>query len=226
MQNFKSFLLKEEENHNPKNHDLSLAINCDSKIYTPEIVEDYENTYDIELTEKEMCNELSELMPNKKIDCYFANTLIVSVDIDKSEKNITLEYQNKITKEVEDNLNKMLHSIMQTKVVTSSLLIREQLPEDIKIQANIADLYLPWAKPFSLSGFDKQLLSCRILNIKFPEKIIGGTLSLLKIKDLHTINCDISPEWLNIIKKHLTSKDILECQEELITNGFREYAKL
>jgi hypothetical protein len=34
-------------------------------------------------------------------------------------------------------------------------------------------------------------------------------------------------EWAEIIENHLVAdRDILECQEELIDKGFKEYAKL
>jgi hypothetical protein len=65
----------------------------------------------------------------------------------------------------------------------------------------------------------------------------GALLSVLNIKNLHTIwyaisigsNYDIDNlhNVCEIVNKHLQKdKDILECQEELITNGLKEYAKL
>jgi (2Fe-2S) ferredoxin len=54
-------------------------------------------------------------------------------------------------------------------------------------------------------------------------------LCILLIKDLkiiHFKNIDNEDAGV-IIQRHLTGdRDILECQEELITNGLKEYAKL
>ena len=50
-------------------------------------------------------------------------------------------------------------------------------------------------------------------------------LSIFKIKNLQRIIID-NKQVEKIVNKHLSSKDILECQEELIENGLKEYAKL
>ena len=52
-------------------------------------------------------------------------------------------------------------------------------------------------------------------------------LGILLIKDLKKISFSDNIEVQNIINKHLDGdRDILECQEELITNGLKEFAKL
>jgi hypothetical protein len=56
--------------------------------------------------------------------------------------------------------------------------------------------------------------------------IQSSVLGLIIIKELKRVLMD-NKEVEEIINKHLSSeRDILECQEELITNGYREYAKL
>ena len=62
-------------------------------------------------------------------------------------------------------------------------------------------------------------LSCRELK--------SNMLGLLLVKGLQEIEFNIKEEIEKIFNRHLTGeRDILDCQEELITKGFKEYAKL
>ena len=55
--------------------------------------------------------------------------------------------------------------------------------------------------------------------------IKSNILGLLQIKHLKTVK-NSHPAFI-ILSKHLNGdKDILECQEELISNGYKEFAKL
>ena len=61
--------------------------------------------------------------------------------------------------------------------------------------------------------------------------ITSHILGLLLIKNLKSINLDGLTgnllEASKIINKHLASRrDLIDCQEELISSGFKEYAKL
>jgi hypothetical protein len=73
------------------------------------------------------------------------------------------------------------------------------------------------------------------LGRRVPIKIASNVLSFLKIPKLQHIHIkqfakdegNEIDQVFSILNKHLQNdKDILECQEELITNGFKEYAKL
>lgn len=64
-----------------------------------------------------------------------------------------------------------------------------------------------------------------------PRKIVSGVLSIFLMRNIKsTFLTNRSDVTLNdvfkIVDKHLNGdKDILECQEELISNGFKEFAK-
>jgi hypothetical protein len=83
----------------------------------------------------------------------------------------------------------------------------------------------------SLKGIGKQYLKkCgELLNLDNCSNLKSHMLGILLIKDLKIIHFkNIANEDAGvIIQSHLDSdRDILECQEELITNGLKEYAKL
>jgi len=73
------------------------------------------------------------------------------------------------------------------------------------------------------------------LGRRVPIKIASNMLSFLLIPKLERIHIiqfakdegNEIDQVFSILNKHLQNgKDILECQEELIQNGFKEYAKL
>jgi hypothetical protein len=81
----------------------------------------------------------------------------------------------------------------------------------------------------SLKGIGKQYLKkCDNELFLFSCKNLKShMLGILLIKDLKKISFSDNIEVQNIINKHLDGdRDILECQEELITNGLKEFAKL
>lgn len=59
-----------------------------------------------------------------------------------------------------------------------------------------------------------------------PESLESNILGLLLIKKLDFCT-GLKAPVMDIMNRHLSSgKDVLECQEELIEKGFKEYAKL
>jgi hypothetical protein len=79
----------------------------------------------------------------------------------------------------------------------------------------------------SLKGIGKDYLLeiGDVLNCD-TTKITSNILGVLKIKGLKNFRFNSNRDIQDIINKHLSSdRDILECQEELITKGFRYYAK-
>lgn len=91
---------------------------------------------------------------------------------------------------------------------------------------------------FSLSGIDKRVKECTELGI-VGDNTKGGVLGLLNIKNLNYVRLDLPDESAergqllsDIVMEHLPAAkdynggDIMDCQSELIDNGFEEFAKL
>ena len=59
-------------------------------------------------------------------------------------------------------------------------------------------------------------------------------LGIILFDDLKTLDFNVGPKGRypdleltrDILRKHIGTKDILECKEELIENGLKDYAKL
>ena len=81
----------------------------------------------------------------------------------------------------------------------------------------------------SLSGLDK-VVPYKVIGFENPQLIKSNVLSLLRIKQLVNIDLagsfDDNLEWFHILDNHLEDKDILQCQEDLIDAGLKDYAKL
>jgi hypothetical protein len=74
-----------------------------------------------------------------------------------------------------------------------------------------------------ISGISK-LVECREIEFSDIHHLKpGGVLDLFRVKGLQAI----SPggEWRDMVNANLPTKDILQCQEDLITNGLKEFAK-
>ena len=91
---------------------------------------------------------------------------------------------------------------------------------------------------FSLSGIDKRVKECEELGI-VGDNTKGGVLGLLKIKGLNFVRLDLPDQSAergellsDIVMEHLSAAkdynggDIMDCQSELIDEGFEEFAKL
>jgi hypothetical protein len=79
----------------------------------------------------------------------------------------------------------------------------------------------------SLEGIGKDYLKevndvFSISNTGIKSNILG----LLKVRNLKAISITDDKKLEEIINRHLETKDIIECQEELIENGYKEFAKL
>jgi len=82
----------------------------------------------------------------------------------------------------------------------------------------------------SLSGIHKHLSQCSdiVVSGSMIKSNILGLLMIKKLKELSTYD-DFTyfGRICEIVNKRLQSdRDVLECQEELITSGYNEYAKL
>jgi len=109
------------------------------------------------------------------------------------------------------------------------LLLDEYLPK-------LKTLYAPAAGLTSLKDIHKMIPNVESLQINSND-IKSNILGLLMLRNLKwviystgdaTIDSE-TPDFIracSILEKYLKNKDILECQEELISNELKEYAKL
>jgi len=81
----------------------------------------------------------------------------------------------------------------------------------------------------SLKGIGKEYLLevDSYIDLNGCRELKSHMLGILLIKKIKHIYFNVDIEVQNIINKHLRGdRDILECQEEFITHGLKEYAKL
>lgn len=101
----------------------------------------------------------------------------------------------------------------------------------------LKDVYLGGVENISYSKCDKHVKQIDG-NLTINGNYKGPILSILNISDLYMIdyaiplglmypNADNVDSVKKIVNKHLQSdRDVLECQEDLITAGYKDYAKL
>jgi hypothetical protein len=118
-----------------------------------------------------------------------------------------------------------------------------------EIDGSIEDIFCHWppAYPIKAPGwlvhiqilgetsskdFAKNILAANTLEITHYPKYLTGLLGFMLLgKDVKHLSFDTSwnvdfQKAVAIVQKHLKSdRDVLECQEELITNGLKQYAK-
>jgi hypothetical protein len=94
------------------------------------------------------------------------------------------------------------------------------------------EMVIVYVKPGdTFSGIEKIITLSKEMHFNHCRNVKGNVLSLLKLNtsDLSLFSDDGSGdlEWITIVEKHFNGdKDVLECQEELIEAGYKEYAKL
>lgn len=91
-------------------------------------------------------------------------------------------------------------------------------------------LILDYSNIKNFKGIHKYLKSCKYISANYCESLSSHILGLILIKNVYNINIKgnryIPNEVVDILNSYLFSKDILECQEQLIDLGFKELAKL
>lgn len=159
---------------------------------------------------------------DNSLDCRILLPILNENDITSVDK-IFEEIENKIK---ENSFVKDSYVIQGNLVI-----ITDELP-DFKVSFSkiILNFGALSNKPVSLHNIHK-ILDCGILEINGANLVKDSVLGILAMKRLKMIdyfNLNAQPEWYKIVIKHFESpaKDILECQEELIENGLKEYAKL
>ena len=133
------------------------------------------------------------------------------------------------------NMNHITSLVGGPEIITETMNCqRNKLTDLIGAPRSCKDFYATVNNPIShLRGVGKDYLQeCENIYIT-TEKITSHVLGLLRVKNLDFIyaftiaNKDDNPKWLAIIDVHLRNgKDIMDCQEELIQAGLKEYAKL
>ncbi len=215
MQNFKQFLKE------------------DNSEYVIKLIVEFSIRYeDIEDYLKEQKETIIKNIEEK------TNTKVFFFDIRKHSFSIELKINNdnqltqlmQIEKEVVDILEKynsndsFQHLPNDTNL---ELLVNHSLPQHIKI--SFPYIYITAQGPTSFKGINKIIGDFELLQIRNNSKITDSVLGLLLLnKTNRKISLLFSKnEWVKILNKHLENdNDVLECQEELITNGLRQYAKL
>jgi hypothetical protein len=157
----------------------------------------------------------SDLVHYDEIIVPIAN-LIDDYHSDFTCSNLKLKSFKNFPEQVEGNVNASRNNFSSFEGITK--IITEDL--DISKCPNL----------ISLSGIHKHLLQCKniIISGSITKNNFLGLLNIKKLEEVYTNDdYDYSGNICEIINKHLQSdRDVLECQEELITNGYRHYAKL
>jgi hypothetical protein len=80
----------------------------------------------------------------------------------------------------------------------------------------------------SLQGIGKEYcLSAKIINLSGCEKLSSQMLGLMLVKNLQEIRFDVNKDLESIFNNHLSgNKDMMDCKEDLMNAGYKEYAKL
>lgn len=130
-------------------------------------------------------------------------------------------FENSDLANVPSGLVSVMHALnLENNHITGGF---ENLPDHTDI------LNLRNNKISSLSGFGNSKRSFFQLDLSH-NPIQGNILSLLKCDFINELIYEKVPESaqkaLTILEKHLKSKNILVCQEELMDNGLKDYAKL
>lgn len=79
----------------------------------------------------------------------------------------------------------------------------------------------------SLAGIHKVISNCEYIEISWLTNVNQNALGLVLLDTDELYFDGIIPDWAKIIMQHFKAgKDVLECQEQLIENGYKQYAKL
>jgi hypothetical protein len=154
-----------------------------------------------------------------------------------SSLNIEIRFDLNWLKTNQQNLPKYQIQILDTisPLLKPTNLDLQFTKSDITLRT-IPDFVVEWdniiinaQRNASLKDIHK-FIKCDELVIEDAGYVSSNILGLLLIDKKTTIEIMGSPinnKWIPIVKKYIKgTRDILECQEELITNGLRQYAKL
>lgn len=151
-------------------------------------------------------------------------------------RNLSEIQQQKLDNVYEETL-KLLETLSNNLVYSSSYLELNLNVNNLKnirpIEYNGVIKFVLHSENTSLSGINKFIKKCKELYVHNCENISSSILGLLLIKarnvELYSNDYRSTHKWMDIVTKKYLDKhndDVLECQEELIENGFKELAKL
>jgi hypothetical protein len=207
MQNFKQFLLKEEQT---SSYTFEVVFHATNSLNRREVqflqdkVESLNEDYQFDIS-----------IDREQITCKVLKLTNISNHELTNIYDMLLEEVNAIVLQFDNDIEG-----------GNTNLISHGLPNQ-KLQWETIEIICP--SNFSLTGISKVIdKECIELFFSNVDNITGGILDIFKIDKSVNIYFHvntITPKWANIAYKHLEDRDILECQEELITNGLKQYAK-
>jgi hypothetical protein len=217
MRNFKQYLIEEVDNYITLGIMTYVHINSD--------IQEYQKNINIESDLKKILSQHYDIkffsfdkQNNKQYSLYIRIGL-------KDDKNYSYQDIDSIRNSFYEDLVILYPTIDKVEKEFGSLYINlDKMPQH-KIECNTISIY--FNKESNLKNIDK-VVDCQLFSIVYPQNIIGNVLSILKIKSLKKMHFAESKtnKWPAIVKKYIQSRDILECQDELIDNGLSAYAKL
>ena len=174
---------------------------------------------------------------NGEVDIKFNDNIDFTIRGLKWEVASDRKKQIEIEKHFEAIINNALKGITEVnRPHTVITLICSIFPPKEKLSADIVHLKLP-QKDISFSKINDHIQYCQKLRITNISKITDSVLGLLRIKGLKTpiihhlvgvkgADPGKTMKWVETINKYISSGDVLECQEDLIDAGLKDYAKL
>jgi hypothetical protein len=189
-------------------------------------IEKQDKQYD-EQIDRELHKQLYKKFDSQSITYKYTKFAYIRnyvITINKPEYG-KMSFVNEFSKELSDLYKKFYNFDIRLYNITFNLVNNVNSYEtDFK---NI-DIFLK--EPGTLQNFHKNFPNTDQIVFKNLFNIKGNVLGLLKLKNLTESGilnmASSNPEWFEILKKYMKTKDILGCQDELIDNGFSKYAKL
>lgn len=216
MQNFKSFL--NEDN----NAEYKIALYLEYDIRYEDIV-DYLNQQ-----KQNIIQDIKQKTKIDKIDIDIRGySFSVILNIEDNQLNNLKSIENTIIDILQKHNNNDSFQYLNQDTNIELILLNNQLPQNIKI--NFPQIYISPMQPISFKGINKIIGDFQIMNVRNAKNITDSILGLLLLnKSNRKISIIFSTlQWTKIVNNCLMSDtDILECQEELIKEGYAQYAKL
>lgn len=211
MQNFKSFLLKEEQTEYNSNIIFQVSF------YSTNLLNNREFEF--------LKNKVIQSTKQYKLSIILDKE-VIEIQVDMDNEEVSEHNINNIYEILLEEVNAILLDFNNDIEGGDNIIILKGIPNKKVSYYNI-DLY---CKPNTkLTGIEKVIEDCEQLTIYNSENVIGNVLSLLRLKKVFTLEIVNSQKvkWVEIVEKYFKEddKDILSCQEELIANGLRQYAK-
>jgi hypothetical protein len=147
----------------------------------------------------------------------------INVNFYLNKNFTTIETCDKLEQQLLDDYFHKLGINSDNYICNHNFKIRQDF-NDFKLESK-SSINLSFMNNTSMKSIHKKVLNAgELLQVGNIKAVTDSVLGLLLIPYKTMIIPPIS--WGSIIGKHRQSRDILECQEELITEGLRQYAKL